>query len=128
MLFRSHLLVLLQMASEFHAGIAAALGELEGIGEQVRHHLFDEARICLTVRQRVDAHVNVTLRFGGQPKSLSIPYAAITHFYDPSVEYQLRFTAADSVAAPMAEPPAAPAGDKAADGPNIVSLDQFRKK
>jgi hypothetical protein len=78
---------------------------------------------------------SVTLKFGGQSKSLSIPYAAITHFWDPSVEYQLRFTVAD---APAAKPPAiAPAveaaksegAEKPADGgPNIVSLDQFRKK
>lgn len=77
---------------------------------------------------------SVTLRFGGQPKSLSIPYSAITFFRDPGVEYMLRFTVPD--AAPQIAPPApalvAPAaeeaGDKAADGPNIVSLDQFRKK
>jgi hypothetical protein len=79
---------------------------------------------------------SVTLKFGGQPKSLSIPYAAITHFWDPSVEFQLRFTPADTppplaLAPPRAvlAPPAVDeAGEKPADGPNIVSLDQFRKK
>src|SRR5277367_256432 len=35
---------------------------------------------------------SVTLKFGGQPKSLSIPYAAITHFWDQGVDYQLHFT------------------------------------
>ncbi|MEJ0064364.1 MAG: ClpXP protease specificity-enhancing factor SspB [Caulobacteraceae bacterium] len=78
---------------------------------------------------------SVTLKFGGHPKSLSIPYAAITHFWDPSVEFQLRFTPA--AAAPLALAPlpraALPAptdaaGEKPADGPKIVSLDQFRKK
>ncbi len=77
---------------------------------------------------------SVTLRFGGQPKSLSIPYSAITFFRDPGVEYMLRFTVPP--APPEIAPPApaivAPvtddAGDKSADGPNIVSLDQFRKK
>jgi hypothetical protein len=73
---------------------------------------------------------SVTLRFGGQPKSLSVPYAAITQFWDPSVDYRLRF----SVAEPEPPKAAAPAGgkaaaeEKAAEGPNIVSLDQFRKK
>jgi hypothetical protein len=78
----------------------------------------------------------VTLKFGGEPKKLSVPYAAITRFYDPSVQYLLQF-----------EPPAAPAptlvgkltkSSKAAkaeapapvesDEPKVVSLDQFRKK
>jgi hypothetical protein len=76
----------------------------------------------------------VTLKFGGEPKKLSVPYAAITRFYDPSVQYLLQF-----------EPPAPPAPSlvgktkaKAAkteapaasesDEPKVVSLDQFRKK
>jgi hypothetical protein len=67
---------------------------------------------------------SVTLRFGGHPRSLSIPYAAITHFWDPAVAYQLRFTVPETVQPPAPEP----AEDKAADGPNIVSLDHFRKK
>ena len=35
----------------------------------------------------------VTLEFGGQPKKLSIPYAAIARFYDPSVQFLLQFEA-----------------------------------
>ena len=70
---------------------------------------------------------SVTLQFGGQPKSLSIPYAAVTRFYDPSVQYLLQFNPAQSAPAPpvLAAPQPRPAGD---DGPKIVSLDQFRKK
>jgi hypothetical protein len=74
---------------------------------------------------------SVTLKFGGQSKSLSIPYAAITHFWDPSVEYQLRFTVPEppvKAVAPAPEPAKPPAADKPEGGPNIVSLDQFRKK
>lgn len=74
---------------------------------------------------------SVTLQFGGQPKSLSIPYAAITRFYDPSVQYLLQFAPAAASQAPArpalaaekptpAEPPE--------EAPKIVSLDQFRKK
>ena len=76
---------------------------------------------------------SVTLKFGGQPKPLSIPYAAITEFWDPSIDYRLRFQAPEPPPRPAALPPA-PAGkagkpaQKDADGPNIVSLDQFRKK
>ena len=75
---------------------------------------------------------SVTLKFGGQPKSLSIPYAAITQFWDPSVDYRLVFTPPEIDEAPApalpteAERPAPAA--KPADAPNIVSLDQFRKK
>jgi hypothetical protein len=89
---------------------------------------------------------SVTLKFGRQPKSLSIPYAAITYFRDPSVEYQLRFTVPDAPAvlaavvptpvipAPVVPapkvlaPPEPEAAAKSGDKPNIVSLDQFRKK
>jgi len=93
-------------------------------------HYPDEMRIALQHQfwdlAPGETFFSVTLKFGGQPKSLSIPYAAITHFYDPSVEYQLRFTPPDPTRSPGAEPAAG--GEKAADGPNIVSLDQFRKK
>ena len=77
---------------------------------------------------------SVTLQFGGQPKRLSIPYAAVTRFYDPSVQFLLQFEAppaaagADSKAlpAPPAEPP--PAAAQPEGEAKIVSLDQFRKK
>lgn len=82
----------------------------------------------------------VTLKFGGDPKTLSVPYAALTRFYDPSVQFLLQFEpTVDSPARSTpkmvrnepdveieAEPaPAAPAG---AEEPKVVSLDQFRKK
>lgn len=79
----------------------------------------------------VENSFSVTLQFGGQPKTLSIPYAAITRFYDPSVQYLLQFAPTPPVQAPLrpASTPeraaAAPAGE---DTPKIVSLDQFRKK
>jgi hypothetical protein len=90
---------------------------------------------------------SVTLRFGGQPKPLSIPYTAITQFWDPSVDYRLRFSVPDAPPAPVALPTPrtradAPPADKGAAAksaeakpaenrdaePKIVSLDQFRKK
>jgi uncharacterized protein len=75
---------------------------------------------------------SVTLKFGGQPKSLSVPYAAITQFWDPSIDYRLRFNVPEPPPRPVALPPAqakavGPA-EKDAEAPNIVSLDQFRKK
>jgi len=90
----------------------------------------------------------VTLKFGGQPKRLSVPYAAVTRFYDPSVQFLLQFEAAEppetepvaeapqplpTAAKPRRvkaqEPEASPDGpDAGGDGPKVVSLDQFRKK
>ena len=74
---------------------------------------------------------SVTLQFGGLPKRLSVPYAAVTRFYDPSVQFLLQFEAPAGEAKPEeAEAEAdAPAAEPAAeDEAKIVSLDQFRKK
>ena len=85
----------------------------------------------LTVEQ---SRFSVMLKFGGMPKVLAMPYAAVTRFYDPSVQFLLQFEApatvdeiaeelAASEAAPVETPPLG--GD---DAPKVVSLDQFRKK
>jgi len=77
---------------------------------------------------------SVMLKFGGQPKKLSVPYAAITRFYDPSVQFLLQFEppAADAEdEAPRAAPAEIGATEAAApedEGPKVVSLDKFRKK
>ena len=75
----------------------------------------------------------VTLKFGGQPKRLSIPYAAVTRFFDPHVQFMLQFEARQPE--PQEEPASpepgalpAPPPDGAPDEPKVVSLDQFRKK
>lgn len=77
----------------------------------------------------------VTLKFGGQPKRLSVPYAAITRFYDPSVQFLLQFEAGEEVREELPDLPAEPAAEAPAadtppgeEGPKVVSLDQFRKK
>jgi len=75
----------------------------------------------------------VTLKFGGDPKKLSIPYAAVTRFYDPSVQFLLQFEApaieADKKPAKRVKAAPEPAETAAADNePKVVSLDQFRKK
>ena len=74
----------------------------------------------------------VTLKFGGSPKKLSIPYAAVTRFFDPHVQFGLQFEppamdveSADVEA--LGEPDEAPK-PPVDDGPKVVSLDQFRKK
>jgi len=85
---------------------------------------------------------SVTLRFGGQPKKLSMPYQAVTRFYDPSVQFLLQFEPPEGEAAAPAptgelvplrrpepvEPPNEDDPKPDGDGPKIVSLDKFRKK
>ena len=72
---------------------------------------------------------SVTLKFGGQPKRLSVPYAAVTRFYDPSVQFLLQFEAPASASSlPAVEAPPAAAPDPDPNAPNVVSLDTFRKK
>ena len=75
---------------------------------------------------------SITLQFGGQPKRLSVPYAAVTRFYDPSVQFLLQFEPPAAADGKATEPQAKAAPDAEAsptDGEaKIVSLDQFRKK
>lgn len=71
----------------------------------------------------------VTLKFGGVPKYLRVPFAALVQFHDPSVEFTLRFEPG-----PFPEPGASAPRDEDADPPgeastgDVVSLDAFRKK
>jgi uncharacterized protein len=71
----------------------------------------------------------VTLKFGGEPKRLSIPYSAVTRFVDPSVPFGLEFEPPAEAQTPAKpEPEAAPPAAPAEPAPKVVSLDQFRKK
>jgi hypothetical protein len=78
---------------------------------------------------------SVGLSFGGVGSTLRVPFAAVTQFDDPAVEFRLTFqaNAADEVAeehetaendAPASEAPA----EQAEDGSNVVSVDFTRKK
>ncbi|MGH7046434.1 MAG: SspB family protein [Stellaceae bacterium] len=76
---------------------------------------------------------SVSLSFANRSERLTIPYAAITSFADPSVKFGLQFAAP---AAPPEEAAASiaalPAGDSAAPAERreaeIVTLDRFRKR
>jgi len=78
--------------------------------------------------------IGVGLSFGGVPAELSIPLAAITGFADPHVRFGLRFRYVEPVApvAAPAEPPAPPKPiepeQQAEAGPQVVSLDAFRRR
>lgn len=94
----------------------------------------------------VDEHgMRVSLSFSGKQERLSIPFAAIKTFADPSVNFALRFQpAVDPARAPTALAPrpaagtdmtlaeddaeSAASGKPAAEGGNVVTLETFRKK
>jgi hypothetical protein len=64
---------------------------------------------------------------------LQIPFAAITAFVDPAVDFGLQFQAAVDELAPEAHEDAEndgpePDGDGDGDGSNVVSIDFGRKK
>lgn len=79
---------------------------------------------------------SVGLSFGGIPSVLTVPFAALTGFADPAVEFGLRFrpedmTPPDAEAPPTAAETAAPDAEDtpAADPtPQVVSLDAFRRR
>jgi uncharacterized protein len=97
-----------------------------------------------------DARFSVTLSFANKPERLTIPFAAVTAFADPSVKFGLQFQETEapaegaepkkdapklrlaetqsketSLSAPTTEPPKA---DDKKPGGEVVTLDQFRKK
>lgn len=97
---------------------------------------------------------DVGLSFGGVAERLTIPFAAVTAFFDPAVQFGFQFETADNVA--VGDTTAAPAPDSSssptprlaaetkkadalstpqakeaspsASGGEVVSLDRFRKK
>jgi hypothetical protein len=79
----------------------------------------------------------VTLSFGNKPARLFIPFAAVTTFADPSVQFGLQFKQAEAEGSQMPAGQAAPASAEApkakakaaGDAPGeVVTLDSFRKK
>jgi uncharacterized protein len=76
----------------------------------------------------------VGLSFGGVPATLRVPFAAVTQFHDPAVEFALTFHAdADDAPAEeheQAENDPETTADTAAkeDGSNVVNVDFTRKK
>ena len=78
-----------------------------------------------------DEDFSITLSFQNRPEQLTIPFAAITSFADPSVNFGLQFQApaapAETVALPAKIPeqkPATPPRPAA----EVVTLDKFRKR
>ena len=78
---------------------------------------------------------SVGLSFGGVSSSLHVPFAAVTQFHDPAVEFALTFQSNAAEEAPEEHEAAendAPEGaaveEAKDDGSNVVSVDFTRKK
>ncbi|WP_390586048.1 SspB family protein [Erythrobacter sp. MTPC3] len=80
---------------------------------------------------------SVGLSFNQVPAKLQVPYAAITAFVDPAVDFGLQFQATAGDMAPEmhedaendgSESTAAPDGDGDDDGSNVVTVDFGKKK
>ncbi len=81
-----------------------------------------------------DDAFSVGLSFGGAPATLHVPFAAVTQFHDPAVEFALTFQA-DAPAelreeheAAENDPPEGSEQERREDGSNVVSIDFTRKK
>lgn len=78
-----------------------------------------------------DDHFSVGLSFGGVPATLVVPFAAVTDFVDPAVDFSLKFQAnGDDEGHEEHEEPEndAPVVEPVEDGSNVVSVDFTRKK
>jgi len=79
-------------------------------------------------------HFSVGLSFGGIASILRVPFAAVTDFVDPAVDFSLKFQANGADAgheehdAPQNDSPELAPVKVADDGSNVVSVDFTRKK
>ena len=74
---------------------------------------------------------SVGLSFGGVPSTLHVPFAAVTDFVDPCVDFSLKFQANTGEEYHEEHEPAendAPQAEPSEDGSNVVSVDFTRKK
>ena len=110
------------------------------IGDQLKATHPEEMTIVLQ-HQYWDLEVgdrafSVALSFNQMRQTLTVPYAAVTAFADPSVKFGLQFQGGAEAGrtAPRIEPAEPPAADETADSApsqptaDVVALDSFRKK
>jgi len=80
-----------------------------------------------------EEQVSVTLSFNHAKERLTVPFAAITTFADPSVSFALQFQpvpppAEEQATGPAAQPHDGAAGEAGDEAHKVVTLDSFRKK
>lgn len=74
---------------------------------------------------------SVGLSFGGVPSTLHVPFAAVTDFVDPAVDFSLKFQASGADEFHEEHDQAendAPEPDAGEEGSNVVNVDFTRKK
>jgi hypothetical protein len=109
-------------------------------GVEIPKHLaqrFPDEMTIVIQHRYWDLHVapdffTVGLSFGGVPSTLRVPFAAVTDFVDPAVDFSLKFQAngAENDGAEDHDDPEndVPVAVAAEDGSNVVSVDFTRKK
>ena len=108
-------------------------------GVQIPKHLADRFpdEMTIVIQHRYwdlkveDELFSVGLSFGGVPSMLTVPFAAVTDFVDPAVDFSLKFQANGAVEGlELPDEPGndEPPGEPAEDGSNVVSVDFTRKK
>ena len=77
-----------------------------------------------------DDAFSVGLSFGGVPSTLVVPFAAVTRFHDPAVEFSLTFqaNAGDEMIEEHEQPENDSPTTETKDGSNVVSVDFTKKK
>ena len=77
-----------------------------------------------------DKGFQIGLSFNQVPSTLIIPFAAITGFHDPAVNFELRFQASDDDGVEPHEPADndTPVATPVEDGSNVVAVDFKRKR
>ena len=82
-----------------------------------------------------EGHFEIVLKFSGVPQHLSIPFAALTRFVDPAVNFGVTFEKSEDendteIVTPTSEPASDADHDENASesGDTVVSLDAFRRK
>lgn len=109
-------------------------------GVEIPRHLaqrFPDEMTIVIQHRYWDLHVagdffTVGLSFGGVPATLRVPFAAVTDFVDPAVDFSLKFQAngAENEGHQPVEQAEndTPAAKPVEDGSNVVSVDFTRKK
>jgi hypothetical protein len=109
------------------------------IPQNLRNHFPQEMTIVLQHQfwglAVTDEAFSVSLRFSGTVQQVTVPFAALTAFVDPSVGLGLQFRAAAEpgdpgppTAASEPEPETASTPASAGGGKNVIAFEAFRKK
>ncbi len=124
-------------AHHFYIGFATGMPGV-GVPDSLRERFPEEMTIVLQ-HQFWDLEIgeesfSVSLSFQKQLERLTIPFAAIRSFADPSVNFALEFAEPPAVepkavgSLPAPKPAAEPSPDQDRPAAEIVTLDSFRKR